>query len=140
MLDANVYIIIILMIVVAIINMTAALLILILERANMIGVLKAIGATNLSVQKVFLYNGAILIIKGLLIGNGIAFLLIILQNEFGFLTLDQSTYYLDQVPMYFTPGYVIALNVGTVLICILVLLLPALFVTRITPVKAIRFD
>jgi len=140
MLDANVYIIIILMIIVAVINMTAALLILILERTNMIGVLKALGSTNWSVQKLFLYNGGILILKGLLIGNGIAFLLIFLQNQFGFIQLNQATYFVKEVPMYFTPGYVIALNVFTLIVCILVLMLPALFVLRITPVKAIRFD
>ncbi len=140
MLDANVYVIIILMIVVAIINMTASLLILILERANMVGVLKALGASNWNVQKVFLINGAILILKGLLIGNGIAFLIIWLQNQFGFIQLNQSTYFVKEVPMYFTPGYVVILNVFTLIVCVLVLLLPALFVTRITPVKAIRFD
>lgn len=140
MLDANVYIIIILMIIVAVINMTAALLILILERANMIGVLKALGSTNWSVQKIFLFNGAILILKGLIIGNAVAFLLIFLQNEFGFIQLNQSTYFVKEVPMYFTPGYVVLLNVFTLIVCIAVLMIPTLFVTRITPVKAIRFD
>ncbi|MBL4706074.1 MAG: ABC transporter permease [Flavobacteriales bacterium] len=140
MLDANVYIIIILMVIVAVINMTAALLILILERTNMIGVLKALGAGNWSIQKIFLFNGAILIFKGLLIGNGVAFLLIYLQNQFGFIQLNPKTYFVKEVPMYFTPEYVIALNVFTLIICVLVLMLPALFVTRITPVKAIRFD
>jgi lipoprotein-releasing system permease protein len=140
MLDANVYIIIILMIIVAVINMTAALLILILERTNMIGVLKALGATNWSVQKLFLYNGGILILKGLLIGNSVAFLLIFIQNQFGFIQLNQATYFVKEVPMYFTPTYVIALNLFTLIVCVLVLMLPALFVLRITPVKAIRFD
>lgn len=140
MLDANVYVIIVLMLIVAIINMTTALLILILERSNMIGVLKAMGAVNWGVQKIFLINGSILTIKGLLIGNGIALLVILLQNQFGFIKLDQSTYFLEEVPMYFTPGGVVLLNAFTLIVCTLVLLIPTLFVTRITPIKAIRFD
>jgi len=140
MLDANVYIIILLMVIVAVINMTTALLILILERSNMIGVLKSMGAVNWSIQKIFLINGAILTIKGLLIGNGIALLIIILQNEFGFIQLEQSTYFVKEVPMYFTPWGIVILNAFTLIVCTLVLMLPTLFVTRITPVKAIRFD
>ena len=128
------------MVIVAVINMTTALLILILERSNMIGVLKSMGAVNWSIQKIFLINGAILTIKGLLIGNGIALLIIILQNEFGFIQLEQSTYFVKEVPMYFTPWGIVILNAFTLIVCTLVLMLPTLFVTRITPVKAIRFD
>ena len=90
--------------------------------------------------KNFLINGSILTIKGLLIGNGTALLVILLQNQFGFIKLDQSTYFLEEVPMYFTPGGVVLLNAFTLIVCTLVLLIPTLFVTRITPIKAIRFD
>lgn len=140
MLDANVYIIIVLMIIVAVMNMAVVLLILILERANMIGVLKALGTRSWGIQKIFLINGAFIIVKGLLIGNFIALLIIFLQQQFGFIQLDQTTYFVKEVPMYFTPGALLLLNGFTVLICFLVLLLPALFVSRITPIKAIRFD
>jgi len=140
MLDANVYIIIVLMVIVALINMTVVLLILILERTNMIGVLKALGTNSWSIQKIFLINGVFIILKGLLIGNFCALLVILLQQQFGFIQLDQTTYFVQEVPMYFTPGALLILNCLTILTCFLVLLLPALFVSRITPIKAIRFD
>lgn len=140
MLDANVYIIIILMIVVAIINMTSALLILILERTNMIGVIKALGGTNSSIQKIFLWNGSFIIGRGILWGNAVALLIIFLQNQFGFIQLAESTYFVKEVPMYFTLDYFLLLNLGTLIICLIALLLPSLFVARITPSRALSFD
>ena len=120
--------------------MTVVLLILILERTNMIGVLKALGTNSWSIQKIFLINGVFIIFKGLLIGNFCALLVILLQQQFGFIQLDQTTYFVQEVPMYFTPGALLILNCLTILTCFLVLLLPALFVSRISPIKAIRFD
>ena len=101
MLDLNVYIIIGLMILVAIINMTSALLVIILERTQMIGILKALGQGNWSIRKIFLYNGGYLITKGMLYGNILAIGMIVLQNQFHILTLPQANYYVSIVPMAF---------------------------------------
>lgn len=140
MLDINTIVLIILMIFVAVINMTSALLILILERTNMIGMLKALGSSNWNVRKIFLYQAAYLIGRGLIFGNILGITLGWLQQEFGFLKLDPSNYYVSTVPVLleFTP--IIILNIGTLLVCVLVLILPSYLVTKISPVKAIRFD
>lgn len=140
MLDMNVYIIIGLMIIVAIINMTSALMVLILEKTQMIGVLKALGATNWSVRKVFIYNGAYLILKGLIYGNLLALLIIFIQNKFHVITLPQENYYVSIVPMDFPVIAILIVNLGAFLICYLALVLPSFIVTKITPVKAIKFD
>lgn len=140
MLDMNVYIIIGLMILVAIINMTSALMVLILEKTQMIGILKALGATNWSIRKIFIYNGAYLIIKGLLYGNVLAIVVILLQNYFHIITLPQENYYVSVVPMDFPITILLLVNVGAFLVCYLALVLPSYIVTRITPVKAIKFD
>lgn len=140
MLDMNVYIIIGLMIIVAIINMTSALMVLILEKTQMIGVLKALGATNWSVRKVFIYNGAYLILKGLIYGNVLALLVIFLQNKFHIITLPQENYYVSVVPMDFPILAILGVNLGAFIICYLALVLPSFIVTKITPVKAIKFD
>ena len=140
MLDVNVYIIIGLMIIVAIINMTSALMVLILEKTQMIGVLKSLGATNWNVRKVFIYNGAYLILKGLIYGNILALLVIFLQNKFQLITLPQENYYVSVVPMEFPVLAILAVNIGAFIICYLALVLPSFIITKITPVKAIKFD
>lgn len=138
--DINIAIIIIIMIIVAVINISIALLILILERTNTIGILKALGATNWTVRKVFLINAAYLIVKGLLFGNFIGLGLCWLQYQFGLIKLDPATYYVSEVSIYLNPWHLLWLNVGTMLVCILCLVLPSMLITRISPVKAIRFD
>jgi len=138
--DYNVNIIIILMVLVAIINIVSALLILILERTNMIGILKALGLPNWNVRKIFLYNAAYLIIKGLIIGNVIGISLCLLQQQFGFLTLPAESYYVTQVPIEFNFTYILLLNAGTLAVCLLMLIIPSMVITKISPVKAIRFD
>ncbi len=138
--NINVVVILVMMIAVGAINMITALLILILERTNMIGMLKALGANNDSLRKIFLYQAVFLIGKGLLWGNVIGLGLCLLQLKFGFAHLDQASYYVALVPIQLDWMYILALNMGTLVVCSLILILPSYLVTRISPVKAIRFS
>jgi lipoprotein-releasing system permease protein len=138
--DYNVNVIIILMILVAVINIVSALLILILERTNMIGILKALGLPNWNVRKIFFYNAAYLILKGLFWGNAIGIVACVLQQQYGFLTLPKESYYVSEVPIELNFYYIGILNLGTLIICMLMLIVPSLVITKISPVKAIRFD
>ncbi|MBC5841019.1 MAG: ABC transporter permease [Flavobacteriaceae bacterium] len=138
--DFNIIVILIVMIVVATINMVVALLVLILERTQMIGILKALGANNWTVRKVFLYNASYLIIRGLFWGNLIGIAILLIQKYFGVVTLDPANYYVSQAPVYFNLWYIVLLNLGTIVTCFLVLLIPSFIITKISPVKAIRFD
>lgn len=137
--DINAIVVISLMALVAAINMISALLVIILERTNMIGILKALGLTNGGVRRIFLYNAMFLIGRGLLIGNMIGLSICLLQEHFHFLTLDQDTYYLSAIPVQLEILPVLALNLGAFLLCMFMLLLPALIITSISPVKAIRY-
>lgn len=138
--DFNIIVILVVMVIVATINMVVALLVLILERTQMIGILKALGASNWTVRKVFLYNAFYLIVRGLFWGNLIGIGLILIQQYFGIIQLNPENYYVNEAPVYLNWGYILLLNVGTVLICLLVLLIPSYIITKISPVKAIRFD
>ena len=138
--DLNVNVIMILMLIVAVINIISALLILILERTNMIGILKALGMPNWNVRKIFVYNATHLIIKGLIWGNLIGISICLLQQQFGFLTLPEESYYVSVVPIELNIINILILNAGTLLVCILMLLIPSYVITKISPVKAIRFD
>jgi lipoprotein-releasing system permease protein len=138
--DINAIIVITLMLLVAGINMVSVLLILILERTNMIGILKALGTKNKSIQEVFLYNAFYLIGLGLLIGNVLGLGIALVQQHFGLLTLDPKTYYISVVPVHLDLTSIILLNAGTLVCCLLMLLIPSFIVSRITPVKAIRFS
>lgn len=140
MVDVNGIIIISLMLMVAGVNMITALLILILERANMIGLVKAMGMTNVSVRKVFFYVSIKLLSRGLLIGNSIGIGLVLLQYFFHLVKLDSNTYYVDYVPVIFNVLYILLLNVGIIVGCMLMMFLPTLILTRITPIKTLRFD
>jgi lipoprotein-releasing system permease protein len=135
----NIYGIIGIMILVAGINMITALLVLILERTQMIGILKALGSTNLSIRKLFLYNASYLILLGLFWGNIIGLGLLFAQKYFKLFPLDPSVYYVTQAPVYISIGYIIALNIGTLILCFLMLLIPSYIITKISPVKAIKF-
>lgn len=137
--DVNEQVILILMVVVSIINMVTALLILILERTNMIGTLKALGTTNWRIQKIFLYYGVIIIFMGLLIGNAIGLGLGWLEQKYKFIHLSEVDYYLSYAPIQFDFWTILLLNIGTLIITTLFLLLPTFMVLSITPVKAIRF-
>ncbi|WP_316837893.1 ABC transporter permease [Pedobacter nutrimenti] len=139
MLDVNTRVMLILMMIVGVINMITALLIMILERTNMIGVLKAFGMSDFSIMKIFLYNAAYLVGIGLLLGNLLGLGLAYFQNHTHIFTLDQSSYYLKYVPVEIHAADVILLNVATLVICLIVLILPSLLVSKISPLKAIRF-
>jgi lipoprotein-releasing system permease protein len=138
--DFNIIIILIVMIIVATINMIVALLVLILERTQMIGILKAIGANNWNIRKIFLYNASYLIIRGLLYGNSIAIGLLLIQKYFGLIKLNPENYYVNVAPVDINLIHILLLNLGTILICFLVLLIPSYIITKISPIKAIRFD
>lgn len=138
--DYNAVIIIALMMFVAIVNCITALLVLIIERTNMVGILKALGATSQDVSRIFVYKGMYLIGVGLLIGNAIALGLAWAQQKFGFLKLDEETYYMDLVPIRLQWEKILGLNIGAFIICFLILLIPTIMVRRITAVKAIRYE
>lgn len=139
MLDANTIVMLVLLMAVAVINMISALLIMILERTAMIGIFKAMGAANWVIQKIFLYNAAYLVGLGLLLGNAFGLGLGYFQQQTQFFKLDQGSYYMTFVPIKIVWTDVLFLNLGTLVICLLVLIIPSMLVTRITPVKAIRF-
>lgn len=139
--DFNVAGIIGIMVIVGGINMITALLVLILERTQMIGVLKALGSPDWSIRKVFLYNAAYLIGIGLLWGNAIGLGLIWLQHKFRFFKFPNSEeYYIDYIPVQISGLSILFLNIGVLLLCLLMLLLPSYIITKITPVKAIKFE
>jgi lipoprotein-releasing system permease protein len=139
-LDINVLIIIILMLIIGIINVGSAMLVIIVVRTNLIGILKAMGATNWSIRKIFLYQAAYLIIKGLFYGNLIGISLCWLQSTFGIISLDPEIYYIEKVPIELTFFSWLIINVITFFVCIVSLILPSFVVTRISPTKAIRFN
>jgi lipoprotein-releasing system permease protein len=137
--DINALVIILLMIIVAGINMIAALLVLILERVGTVGTLKALGASDRSVRNVFLRIAGLLISRGLLWGNLIGIGLCVLQHQFRWLRLDQDSYYIAYVPVDLVVQDLIWMNLGTLFVCTLMMVLPTLLVTRIRPVRALRF-
>jgi lipoprotein-releasing system permease protein len=138
--DLNILIILGIIIIVATINMSIALLILIMERTTIIGLLKAMGSTNRSIQNIFLMNAAYLMGKGMLWGNLIGIGLALLQDQFGLIKLDSSTYYVSVVSIDLNPMHLLGINLITLAISIACLLIPAYLVSRIQPSKAIRFD
>jgi lipoprotein-releasing system permease protein len=138
--DMNVVVIIALMVLVAGITMISTLLILILEKTNMIGLLKAFGAQNVSIRKVFIYNAIYIIGKGLFWGNLIGIGLCLLQLKTGIIKLNQESYYISQVPINFQISHLLIINTGTLIICTLMLIVPTFIITKISPLKAIRFS
>lgn len=139
-LDINGVIVVVLMILVATINMITALLILILERTNMVGLIKALGMSNVSVRKIFLFISLKLIGRGLLWGNIIGIGLCLLQYYFKIAKLDSETYYVDFVAIEINWLYFLYLNVGTFIVCAAMLFLPTLIITKLTPIKTLKFD
>ena len=138
--DTNIAVIIGIMILIAGINMITALLVLILERTQMIGILKALGNNNWSIRKIFLYNASYLIGRGLLWGNIIGIGLLLIQKYFGVISLNPETYYVSQAPVYLSIKHIALINLGTLILCLLMLIIPSLIVSKISPVKAIKFD
>jgi lipoprotein-releasing system permease protein len=140
LLDVNIYIIIILMIGVALVNMSSALIITIIERSRMIGVLKAMGAENKSIRSIFIRHAARLIITGLVIGNILGLGLAFIQSQFGVIRLPAENYYLNKVPILVHWQDIVLIDLGTLTLCMLAMTIPSMLITRISPVKAIRFD
>lgn len=140
LMDQNAIIIIVLMVLVAAINMISALLIMILERTNMIGILKALGSNDSGVRKIFIYQAFFLIGKGLLWGNCIGIGLCLLQQHFKLISIPQESYYISFIPVNLEFLHILFLNLCTFCVCMLMMIIPTLIITRITPVKAIRFS
>lgn len=140
LLDLNVWIILAIMTAVAVVTMISGLLIIILERTTMIGVLKALGARNSTVRHTFLWFAAFIIGKGLLIGDALALVLILLQKFTGFAKLDPQTYYVDVVPVELDWMLIVALNIATMLIALFVLIAPSYLVSHIHPAKSMRYE
>jgi len=138
--DFNIALIIGIMILVAGINMITALLVLILERTQMIGILKALGGSDWSIRKIFLYNASYLILLGLFWGNLIGLGLLFIQKYFKLFPLNPETYYVTEVPVYIGWEYILGVNIGTLILCLLMLLIPSIIITKISPVKAMKFD
>lgn len=140
MFDFNIVGIIGIMIIVAIINMITAILVLILERTSLIGMLKALGSANKSIRKIFLYNAGYIILKGLLWGNFIGLGVIAIQYFFKPITLNPEHYYVKAAPVFISLHHILLLNIGTLVTCVVVLWLPSVIITKISPIKAIRFQ
>lgn len=138
--NINEKIITVLMIIVAIINMITVLLILILERTPMIGTLKSLGMNNWNVRKIFLYNAMYIIGLGLIFGNIFGIGIALLQKKFKFITLDEANYYLSVAPIKLEWQTIVFLNLGTILVTLAFLIIPTYLVTKITPVKVLRFE
>ena len=138
--DFNVLIILILMLIVGGINMITSLLIIILEKTRLIGILKAIGATNWSIRNVFIYNSLYIISYGLILGNVLALLSGLAQKIFNFIELDESIYFMNFVPIKIELFSLLMINLGTLLICYLILVVPSVIIAKISPAKSIKFD
>lgn len=140
MLDINVWIIICLMLAVSAFTMISGLLIIILEQANTIGMLKTMGMRNISIRKTFLYVSSFLIVKGLIIGNIIAFAIILTQKYTGLIQLNPETYYVSEMPVNINIFYIILLNLGALSAIILTMVGPSYLIAKISPIKALRFE
>ena len=140
LLDMNAWLIIVLMILVAGMNMITGLLVIILEKTTMIGILKAIGAQNVSIRKIFVYVGSMLITRGLLWGNIVGLGLCVIQMVFHPFTLDPTVYFMSYVPIKINVFYILLLNFGTFVLTSAMLILPSVLITKISPSEAIRFD
>tara|TARA_B110000263_G_scaffold179364_1_gene156937 strand:- start:6829 stop:8088 length:1260 start_codon:yes stop_codon:yes gene_type:complete len=138
--DFNVVIIIILMLIVGSVNMITSLLIIILEKSKFIGILKAIGASNWDIRQIFLYNSMYLILNGLFWGNSFALSFAFIQKNFNIISLDESIYFMNSVPINLDVLSILLINIGTIVICYLILIVPSIIITKISPVKSIRFE
>lgn len=140
LLDTNMMVIILLMVAVAGFTMVSGLLILILERIQTIGILKALGATNTTIRRIFLYFASFITLRGLIIGDAIALLLLVAQKHWGFVHLDPSSYYVETVPIELNALAIVSLNVATLAITTLALVAPSFMISRVQPAKAIRYE
>jgi lipoprotein-releasing system permease protein len=139
--NTTIAIVIIIMILVAILNLVTCLIILLLERTNMIGLLKSLGSPDRIIQKIFLMHGSMITFGGLLLGNGLGLLICWLQQRYGFITLPEDSYFISTAAVKIGWQQVVWINLGTFVICFAILLIPSFFVIRrLSPVKAMRFD
>ena len=140
LLDSNIALIIAIMMLVCTVSIISALLIMIFEKTSTIGVLKALGATDSSVRKIFLLKSASIIGKGIVLGDALALLLGWIQHHYHIVHLDSASYSMDTVPIDLNPWIFIAISTATLAICLLALLLPTAYMSRIEPAKTIKFD
>lgn len=140
LLDMNVWIIVILMLIVSGFTMISGLLIIILERTNMIGILKAVGTRNFNIRKIFLYLSSFLILKGLFWGNIIALTLCFAQKYLHIIKLNPEVYYTAYVPVDINPLIILVINIGTLLVSLLMMIGPSYLIAKISPAKSIRFE
>ncbi|GAB6120737.1 ABC transporter permease [Dysgonomonas termitidis] len=140
LLDMNVVVIIILMFAISVFTMISGLLIIILERTNMIGMLKTLGARNLSIRKTFLYVSSFLILKGMFWGNVIAIAILVIQKNFGLVKLDPETYYVSEMPVDINVLYILLINAGTLILSIVAMIGPSYLIAKIYPAKSLRFE
>lgn len=138
--DSNISGIIILMVIIAGFNMISALLVLIMEQTRTIGILKAMGANDLQIRNIFIFQATYLIIKGLFWGNVIGLGLLLIQHFTGVITLNPEVYHVSKVPVYLNIGYILWLNLGVIFLTYLMLLLPSYYIAKISPVKTIKFE
>lgn len=129
----------VIMIIVATLNLVTCLIILVLDRTRMIGVLKAVGSPNSMIQRIFLYDGALITVAGLLLGNAFGLLICWAQNKYGFITLPEDAYYISKAVVKLEWWHFILVNAGTFLVCFLILMIPTLIVRKVQPVRAIQF-
>jgi lipoprotein-releasing system permease protein len=137
--NKTILIVLAIMIGIAILNLITCLLILVLERTRMIGMLKALGARNFTIRRIFLIHGAIITITGLFFGNLCGLLIAVIQEKTGFIKLPEDAYYISQAAVDIVWWQIIAVNLGTFLVCFLVLLIPTIIVKKVQPIKAIQF-
>jgi lipoprotein-releasing system permease protein len=128
------------MLIVGSVNMITSLLIVILEKSKFIGILKAIGSSNWGIRKIFLYNSIYLILNGLFWGNTFALGFAFLQKYYNLISLDETIYFMSFVPVSINISSILMINIGTVIICYLILIIPSIIIAKISPVKSIRFE
>ncbi|HLX66571.1 MAG TPA: FtsX-like permease family protein, partial [Puia sp.] len=137
--NKTIAIVLVIMVIVATLNLVTCLIILVLERTRMIGILKAFGTPNLVIQRIFLYQGGIITLFGLLLGNVFGLLICWAQNRYGFITLPEDAYFISKAVVKLEWWHFLLINGGTFLICFLVLMIPTLIIRKVQPVRAIQF-
>jgi lipoprotein-releasing system permease protein len=127
------------MIIIAIINLITCLIVLVIERVRMIGILKSLGATDWTIQKIFLQHSVFITLTGIIIGAAVALALLYIQQQTGFIKLQEEAYYLSEAAVKIVWWQIAAICAGTLLVCFLILMIPSIIVRKIQPVKAIHF-
>lgn len=140
LLNTNIILILTVMAVVCMVAIISALLIMIFEKTSMIGLLKTLGATNKTIRKIFIYKSVSIIGKGLLIGNAVALLLAVLQSKYKIISLDSESYSMSSVPVDMSVWIFVFVSVGAMIACLLALLIPTAFITKVRPAKTIRVE